>query len=288
MEPIDKDKKFYNIPFMVWLRNLLYLMFYRKPFQNIKYPILWALAYGLVYPLPRIIFGRERAKNICDSFLGNYRSTTLSLPSPWKSKIMMRWSDYGLYSEIYIRDVYCKELLKEGMNVIDVGAHIGTYTILAAEKIGKNGKIVAIEPEPQNYERLLENIKLNNLQNVVPIKIALTDHNGFEKLYLSSSSVCHSLIFKENKESYINVSVKILDKLLEELNLKRVDIIKIDAEGAEIPILKGAEKTLKANPNTKIIVAAERYPSQAKEINQFLQGTGFKTKFFRKGIAITI
>jgi FkbM family methyltransferase len=123
---------------------------------------------------------------------------------------------------------------------------------------------------------------------VILEKTALSDHNGLEKLYISPSSVRHSLLSQEEKTTSIEVIVKTLDTLLEELNIKKVDIIKIDAEGAEMAILKGAEKTLKSNPNAKIIVASYHYPSEIKEVQNFLHKMGFKTKISLSNIVITI
>ena len=238
------------------------------------------------------MLGRKRGGRICIFFLHTFCSSKiLPLPPPLKSKIMVLQGEmsYGSpYIEIYILDAYNIRLLKEGMIVVDVGANIGVYTILAAEKVGKNGKVIAIEPEPKNYQQLLKNIKLNNFQNVIPINIALADHNGSEKLYISYCAGLHSLIASENTISSIKVPLKTVDKLLEELNLKKIDIIKIDTEGSELPVLKGAEKTLKANPNIKIIVAAEHYPSEIKEVSQFLNNKGFKTKVSRDGIVMAV
>ena len=93
---------------------------------------------------------------------------------------------------------------------------------------------------------------------------------------------------RRDEGSSIEVPVKTLDKLVGELNLEKVDIIKIDTEGAEIPILKGAEKTLKANPNVKILVASYHYPLEKKEVCQFLNEKGLKTKVSKEGIVITI
>jgi len=268
---------------------LLHLIKFRCPLEVIKYQFMYLLTDIFIYPPVRIIFGKIRARRIGGSFLGFFCSSIFSLPFPLKGKLVMKsWTDHGPYEEIYIKDTYSQKILKGGMNVIDVGANIGVYTVLAAEKVGKNGKVIAIEPEIENYKRLIENIQLNNFRNVITQNIALTDHEGFEKLYLSSSFVDHSLIFQEDKNSYIKIPVKTIDKLIEELNLKKIDIIKIDTEGSELPVLRGAEKTLKANPNIKIIVAAEHYPSEMKEVRQFFNERGFKTKVSRDNIVTTV
>ncbi len=159
---------------------------------------------------------------------------------------------------------------------------------MAAEKVGENGKVIAIEPEPCNYRQLLKNIKLNNFKNVIIRNIALSDHKGTEQLYIHFLAGKHSLFIKNGTISSIEVQVTTLDQLIEELGLNQIDVIKIDTEGAEMSILKGAERTLKANPNIKIIVASYHYPSERKEITLFLKERGFKPKIFQGGIVITI
>jgi len=284
---IAKYLKNIKIGFLVLLRSIKL----RYPFRFIKYQLINLLNYTFIYPAVRLILGNKKALTICNFFETTFCSSgILSLPSPFRSKIIIpkHISYYMLYLETYLADVYYMEMLSEGMNIIDIGAYIGTYTVLAAEKVGNTGKVIAIEPEPKNYKQLIENINLNGFKNVIPKNIALTDHEGLEKLYLSFSSGGYSLVFQEDKNSYIEVPVKTLDRLLGELNLKKVDIIKIDAEGAEIPILKGAEETLEANPNVKIFVASYHYPSEVKEVCKFLNERGFKVKISQNGIVMNI
>jgi len=268
------------------------IKYYRRySFQAIKTQALLLFTNSLIFPVSRIILGGKKCYSFCNSFLKNHSqhfSTIIFLPHPLRSKIKIRETDFGYYSEIYFGDVYCQKILRAGMKIVDIGANIGVYTVLAAEKAGKDGKVIAVEPEAENYKKLLDNIKLNNFQNVIPINIALTDHEASEKLYISPDAGSHSLLSKGDEIISIEIQVKTLDKLLEELNFNRVDIIKIDAEGAEIPILKGARKTLKANPNAKIIVASYHYPSEIKEVCQFLNGIDFKTKVSSGGVVVTI
>jgi len=274
---------------------LLRLIKLRYPSRFIKYQLINLLNCYLIYPIIRLALGSEKALTIHNFFGTAFDLSSLlggqseNLPSPFRSKIILPKfiAYYMLYLDIYLADIYCMKTLEREMNVVDIGANIGVYTVLASEKVGGEGKVVAIEPEPKNYSQLLENIKLNNFHNVIPQNIALTDHEGFEKLYLHSFGD-PSLVFQGDKNSYIKVPVKTLDNLLEELDLKRIDIIKIDAEGSEVPILKGAEKTLKANPNIKIIVAAEHYPSEIEEVRQFLNDRGFKTKVSYGSTVMTI
>ena len=278
--------------FLEFLGLLTMIRYHRRySFQLIKTQALTLFTNSLIFPITKITLGVEKSHRVCQSFLKTHSPTslvTIPLPPPLKSNITMRGIDFGLYSEIYLKNGYSQELLAEGMNIIDIGANVGVYTVLAAEKVGKNGRVVAVEPEPKNYKQLLGNIKLNNFQNVISKNIAMTNHEGTEKLYLFSSLASHSLIFPEDKNSYIEVPVKTIDKLLEELDIKKIDIIKIDAEGAEIPILKGAEKALRANPNMKMFIASYHYPSEVKEVRQFLDARGFKTKVSAGYVVITI
>lgn len=275
---------------------LLKMIYFRFPFQLIRAEAVWLLVYGLIFPFCRILLGGEEAYRICGFFINKYylqkehfRSLIIPLHPLSKNRMMFRDAvDFGAYREICVYNIYFHEALRNGMNIIDIGAHIGVYTVLVAEKVGETGKIIAIEPEPRNYEQLLKNIKINNFRNIIPLNIALFNHEGYEKLFLSSFSSSHSLSPKKDTISSIEVPVKTLDNLLKELNFNTVDIIKIDTEGAEIPILKGAEKTLKANPNAKIIVASYHYPSEKEEVCQFLNERGFKTKVLLGDIVVTI
>ena len=245
-----------------------------------KFWIINLLVYSFVYPITRIVLGKKISCKICSYFVKTPSPPGIfSFPYLMKSRIALRKNvDWGVFIEVHISDAYYKDTLKEGMNVIDIGAHIGAYTILASEKVGNTGKVIAIEPEPQNYQRLLENVIINNFKNVVLKKTALSDHNGLERLYISPSSVRHSLLPQEGKITSIEVIVKTLDILLEELHIKKVDIIKIDVEGAEIEVIKGAKETLQNNPDAKIIVASYHYPGEVKEVQDFLHNMGFKTK----------
>jgi FkbM family methyltransferase len=140
-----------------------------------------------------------------------------------------------------------------------------------------------------NYKRLKKNIRLNGFRNIIPLKIALSERDGTGKLYINPCSTDHSLLTENNENfSFTQVQIRTLDKLLEELNIKKIDIIKIDTEGAEMPILRGAEKTLKNNPKAKMIVASYHYPREIEEVQSFLEKRGFKTEILYSDIIITI
>ncbi len=133
--------------------------------------------------------------------------------------------------------------IKNGI-FIDVGAHIGKYTVVVGKKIKEyNGKVIAIEPEELNFTTLLTNIKLNNLDSVViPFNYACYSRNSIVKLFMHADAG-HSLVVKTSK--YKEVKAKTLDNIVKQLNLSRVDLIKIDTECAEKEILLGSSNTIK-------------------------------------------
>jgi FkbM family methyltransferase len=144
---------------------------------------------------------------------------------------------------------YFKKIITDGINVIDVGANIGYYSLLSA-KLTK-GLVYAVEPEPRNLSLLKENIELNRLKNVVVIDKAVSDKNGIAKCYVSKDeSGEHSLVHgREHIKDTIDVEVAKLDDIIKD----KIGLIKIDTEGNEIAVLKGAERIIKSN-SLKLIV----------------------------------
>ena len=129
--------------------------------------------------------------------------------------------------------------LRSGCVFMDVGAHLGKYTIPAAKAVGSSGKVIALEPHPLNYALLLENIKMNNVEDrVITLNIAAWDKSARLPLYIAHASGQHSLL--SGIGPTIFVCCNTLDNIVQEHALERVDLVKIDAEGAEVHILRGA------------------------------------------------
>jgi FkbM family methyltransferase len=153
---------------------------------------------------------------------------------------------------IHEDDIIKRFTPKEGDIVIDIGAHIGLYTIISSKRVGANGKVVAIEADPSNFEMLNSNIKLNQLTNVIPLNYAVHSKETKVKLYLPSGE---SGFTKYNtimpnwinaQEKFVEVNANTLDYLLQlnEIRQEEVNWIKIDVEGAEFEVLKGATNVL--------------------------------------------
>jgi len=168
-----------------------------------------------------------------------------------------------------------KEMVKEGDTVVDIGANIGYFTLLSAKLVGKKGRVFAFEPEPKNYNYLLKNIELNNIGNtVLATQKAVSDKTGKTKLYICEHDTGHHTINQPegiksykpntgNKESFIEIDAVTLDDFLKDKN-RLVDIVKIDAEGAEMLVLLGMDKTIRQNHNIKLFV--EFFPLLIKKM----------------------
>lgn len=184
-------------------------------------------------------------------------------------------SDILINDEIYGRKIYDRfhEIQSDDF-VIDVGGHVGVFALKASRK-AKGGMVISVEPHPSNYELLVRNMKENEIRNVQPLNLALASVGRQHiRLYLSKNPRGHSTSIRVSSK-YLRVQAKTIDQLISDLKLKKVDFIKIDAEGAELDILKGAEKTLKEND---VFIAASCYhtPQQLLNVCRYLLDKGFR------------
>ena len=171
-------------------------------------------------------------------------------------------------------DSYEKELrdyfnIKKGI-FVDIGANLGKYSVIVSKRMNKKGKVIAIEPHPYNFKMLEKNIKLNKLNNVILKELACSNSKDISDFYLDEVGLKggggHSLV-KIIGKNKISVKTDTLDNILRELKIKKIDLVKIDVEGGEINVLKGAVKILK-NSHPKIIfeVWDKSYLEKVKEV----------------------
>lgn len=137
------------------------------------------------------------------------------------------------------------EILKPGLVFVDVGAHIGRFSFPIARLLSENGLVIAIEPDPISFKALMMGIRLNGFNNVIGLNIALSEGGGSVLLCRKFVTATSSIVERENCSDLVEVPMKSLDSLVKELNIPRVDIVKIDVEGAELQVLRGAILTFK-------------------------------------------
>src|SRR5829696_1770168 len=189
---------------------------------------------------------------------------------------------------IHEDDIIKRFTPKEGDIVVDIGAHIGLYTIISSKRVGTKGKVVAIEAHPGNFEMLNSNIKLNQLTNVIPLNYAVHSKETKVKLYLPSGE---SGFTKYNtimpnwinaQEKFVEVNANTLDYLLQfnEIRQEEVNWIKIDVEGAEFEVLKGATNVLSKSKDIAILIELHGPPHVYRpKVEEFVNLYNFKIEF---------
>lgn len=122
--------------------------------------------------------------------------------------------------------------LKAGMTVLDIGANLGVYALYFARQVGPTGRVYAFEPVPNLFARLKEHIALNSATNVIPVPLALSDHEGAAQIWTDNDIHGQSSLYLRGaKMAAVEVMVTTLDSFLHQEGIRRVDAIKLDVEG---------------------------------------------------------
>lgn len=166
-------------------------------------------------------------------------------------------------------------------NIIDVGANIGFYTLMSAKR-ASNGKVFSIEPDQDNFSSLIRNIELNQFKNIFPSLLALGEKNS--KVILESFSSDDNNGLKRIRNNQNNqepdIQMMTLDHFVEENKISKIDWIKIDIEGYEHELLKGALKTIaKFKPNFFLEICDQHlkhYNSSANKLVEAFEDMGYK------------
>jgi FkbM family methyltransferase len=165
---------------------------------------------------------------------------------------------YQFLAETFILDVYrTGELLRENDLVLDLGATMGDFSVFASKKVGNNGKVIAIEPDPYSYEILKKNIERNNCQNIVAVNLGIG----------SAPEEKDITFFSRTYRCKLNS----LENILEELDIRdKINFIKMDIEGFEAEVVFKSLKTIKeAN-----VISVEFHGTKQK-LDELLLPNGF-------------
>ena len=168
-----------------------------------------------------------------------------------------------------------KKYVHEGDIVIDIGAHVGYYTLLMAQLVGENGKVYSFEPDPVNFQLLKKSVEINGFENVVLIQKAVSNITDKVKLFLGDNDSAINRIYDaklgDAKESIDVESIRI-DEYFKE-NDELINFIKIDSEGSEVKIINGMKQFL--SRNQELVMMTEFFPFLIKksgdEPNQYLK-----------------
>lgn len=174
---------------------------------------------------------------------------------------------------------FVKRLLRPGMTALDIGAHHGLYTLLASKCVGRQGRVIALEPSPREFRRLERHVRLNRCSNVQLEPCALGEESGEADLFQVDgfrdwgNSLRPPAVPERTRT--VRVTVRNLDSFLAARGIQQVDFMKLDVEGAELAVLKGAEKLLCTEPRPAILaeiqdVRTRPWGYAAREIVQLL------------------
>lgn len=161
---------------------------------------------------------------------------------------------------------FVETFLRPGMTVLDIGAHHGFYTLLASHKVGPRGRVIAFEPSPRERKFLLRHLSLNRCKNVSVESFALGSQEVEADFFLveGEETGCNSLRPPNVNEATraLGVLVRRLDDCLQRQGIQHVDFIKMDVEGAELEVLRGATELLRRRPRPVILCEAENIRTQ--------------------------
>ena len=194
-------------------------------------------------------------------------------------KLRVNSSDLIAVWETWKGEFYNKIQIKDSDIIVDIGAHIGSYSIYASKK-ATNGKIYAFEASAENYEILKDNINSNNCSNITAKNYAVSSKSGKINFYTSYNKGMGSIIPGNGKKEEIKSIT--LSQILKGNKLNKIDILKIDAEGAEFDILLSSESQI-LNRLKNIILEYHEFKKSNRNLKtliNFLTIRGFKIKTY--------
>lgn len=177
-----------------------------------------------------------------------------------------RFVDEKKMGETAMIEFFLKEIKNIEGDFFDVGANVGIYSILFRDRVEGENRVIAFEPLEQNITRIKSNAKLNNIKNINIHPVALGNQNGEEKIYYDPSNVGAASLATQPGVITKTINIHRLDSL--DLLSKNVGIMKIDVEGAELDVLKGAESML---IDMKPGLLIETHPEILDERNQSIE-----------------
>lgn len=209
----------------------------------------------------------------------------------WRAYIQLEaWRQRREFSQYAYRDaesVHLSHFVKEGSVCLDVGANLGTYAFYLANIVMESGVVFAFEPVPATYEGLVVNMSRARLTNVHLYNLGVSDHEGVAELFvpervgLPSHGRAH--LHPPRVEAVgerVNVQLTTIDAFCQQHELKQVDFIKMDIEGAELLALRGGIKMIRTH-QPQLLLEIEEAHTQAygympQEIFELLASCGYR------------
>lgn len=182
--------------------------------------------------------------------------------------------------EVDIHRVYepCPELVPQPDEIImDVGAHIGLYSLRASRLVGPSGRVIAVEPDSKQYRLLERNTRSVPGGRVLCFSVALWDHECELTLFRSTTNFGAASAVLERDGGPIRAPAVTLDSLVRKLDLKVVSLVKIDVEGAAPAVIRGGVQVFQ-RWHPKIVCAAYHTPIEEEAVTNLLTPLGYRVK----------
>ena len=190
-------------------------------------------------------------------------------------KIVFPFIEDPAFDDVWLRDVYQAYTPQKEDVVVDVGAHMGFFALKVARKVKK---VIAIEPDPDNFNFLLQNVCRNKLNDkVISQNVALGEHYG--NIFLDRTAYGFGRTRSTTKKTPYLSKLRTLTGLLSESNLGKASLIKIDTEGFELDVLEGSVETLQRD-KPDLIIAAYHYPNESHNVSDFLKKHHYSVFFY--------
>ena len=249
---------------------------------NLLRRLTCVFSYYLIYCACRIL---RRPQDDCR--LAALKILAAAGISRWKTAVRTP-SGVRLETDCYAASFMLKELLADGMyeldaefrpktgwTVVDVGAHHGFFALAAAQAVGPRGRVLAIEAAGANFEKLRRNVELNKLENILIARVAAADKRGRATLYLEPHiSGSNSIVYKPaSPHETEEIATDTLDRIVDSHNMGRVNLVKIDVEGAALTVLAGAKKTLGQKP--WVVLEVEGGAAELSAVESHLRSAGY-------------
>jgi len=171
----------------------------------------------------------------------------------------------GNDDEKNIKKIFLDHII-EGSTVIDVGAHLGEYSLIAAKKVGSTGKIIAIEPFREAVVNIKKNFLLNNFNNYIILEVAVGNKLKKQILYENSiraGAYLDPILEKNQLFNTKEIEVETIDNIILSRKIKKIDMLKIDVDGYEYEVLFGCQESFKQNKINNIL--CEIHPEHLKK-----------------------
>ena len=188
--------------------------------------------------------------------------------------------------------------LSQGDVFVDVGAHVGYFATLAAALVGPQGRVIAFEPDERNYGHLLEHVGLNGFTNVAAVNAAVSDAAGDARFFVNADNdgghalwdvALHPFNERSRGASTVrSVTVTTLDRALDALGAPAPKVVKLDVEGCETHVLRGAGRLLGGRGVPYVIAEVNRFGlarmgTSEAELRGFMTALGYETYLFQPG-----